>query len=478
MMVHHARVLLLAAVLVGGGAAAADTHGPVTATDTLWSLAERFRPDETVSVQRMMLALLEANPEAFSTQNVNALQVGAVLRIPTREEIGPAAKAEALAEVRRQHAAWDAYGASLVRQVAPAPERPAVRDAEMAAAVTPEAVAPALGSAPEVAATPPTPASVLDTLPEPLPLSPALIIGPLGVALVIVGAVALGRRRRTALRGRQGSRAGRRRRHDPGSVTEMPAAWKPDDGHKARRDGGPEPDSNDDLNLSVALGPVEASAEAVRRLPSATDQGHADAQSNLVITHDAGRGIPQNHAEAVRWYRRAADQGHATTQDALEVMDAAGQYVPPDDAEVVRWWRLAADRGDAFAQVRFAWLVAEGEGVQQDFAEAVRWWRRAAVQGHPLGQFSLGTAYWAGVDMPQDLVSAYLWVYLAADSDSDGREMFIAGRSSLAALLTADQIADTQRRAREWTPKPSRIGYRPAGVPYQDAAVEHVPTCS
>ena len=145
MMVHHARVLLLAAVLVGGGAAAADTHGPVTATDTLWSLAERFRPDETVSVQRMMLALLEANPEAFSTQNVNALQVGAVLRIPTREEIGPEAKAEALAEVRRQHAAWDAYGASLVRQVAPAPERPAVRDAEMAAAVTPEAVAPALG---------------------------------------------------------------------------------------------------------------------------------------------------------------------------------------------------------------------------------------------------------------------------------------------------------------------------------------------
>ena len=497
MMVHHARVLLLAAVLVGGGAAAADTHGPVTATDTLWSLAERFRPDETVSVQRMMLALLEANPEAFSTQNVNALQVGAVLRIPTREEIGPEAKAEALAEVRRQHAAWDAYGASLVRQVAPAPERPAVRDAEMAAAVTPEAVAPALGSAPAVAAPPPTPASVLDTLPEPLPLNPALIIGPLGVALVIVGGVALGRRRRTALRGRQASRAGRRRRHDPGSVTEMPAptipdldridpvlgsgvpaAWKPDDGHKARRDGGPEPDSNDDLDLSVALGPVEASAESVRRLPSATDQGHADAQSNLGVTHDAGRGVPQNHAEAVRWYRRAADQGHATTQDALEVMDAAGQCVPQDDAEAVRWWRLAADRGDAFAQLRFAWLVAEGEGVQQDFAEAVRWWRRAAVQGHPLGQFSLGTAYWAGVDMPQDLVSAYLWVCLAADSDSDEREMFIAGRSSLAALLTADQIADTQRRAREWTPTPSRIGYRPAGVRYQDAGVEHVPTCS
>ena len=36
----------------------------------------------------MMLALLEANPEAFSVQNVSALKVGTVLRIPTRAEIG------------------------------------------------------------------------------------------------------------------------------------------------------------------------------------------------------------------------------------------------------------------------------------------------------------------------------------------------------------------------------------------------------
>ncbi len=158
-------------------------------------------------------------------------------------------------------------------------------------------------------------------------------------------------------------------------------------------------------------------------------------------------------------------------------MDAAGQGVPQDDAEAVLWWRLAADRRGAFAQVRFAWLVAEGKGVQQDFAEAVRWWRRAPDQGHPLEQFSLGTAYWVGVDMPQDLVSAYMWLSLAAESDSDEREMFIAGRNSLAALLTADQIAQTQRRRREWTPTPSWIRRRPAEVRYQDAAVERLPTC-
>lgn len=118
MTVHQVRVLALAAVLVGAGAASAGPHGPVTATDTLWSLAERFRPDETVSVQRMMLALLEANPEAFTVQNVNALKVGAVLRIPTREEIGPDAKAEALAEVSRQHAEWGSLARGGQRKVA------------------------------------------------------------------------------------------------------------------------------------------------------------------------------------------------------------------------------------------------------------------------------------------------------------------------------------------------------------------------
>ena len=81
-------------------------YGPVRASETLWSIATRLRPDDSVSVQRMMLAILETNPEAFVIPNVNALSAGAILRIPTREEIGPDDMKTALAEVRRQHSAW------------------------------------------------------------------------------------------------------------------------------------------------------------------------------------------------------------------------------------------------------------------------------------------------------------------------------------------------------------------------------------
>ena len=92
-------------------AAEPAAYGPVRRTDTLWSIAGRVRPHRSVSVHRMMLALLEANPEAFAARNVNALYAGAILQIPSREEIG-ADEHAAVAEVRRQQAQWEGRGAS------------------------------------------------------------------------------------------------------------------------------------------------------------------------------------------------------------------------------------------------------------------------------------------------------------------------------------------------------------------------------
>ena len=93
-------------VAVSPPASGGAVYGPVGASDTLWSIATLVRPDDSVSVQRMMLALLEANPEAFTTRNVNALKAGVTLRIPGRDELGPDDRKAAFAELKRQHAAW------------------------------------------------------------------------------------------------------------------------------------------------------------------------------------------------------------------------------------------------------------------------------------------------------------------------------------------------------------------------------------
>ena len=70
---------------------------------------------------------------------------------------------------------------------------------------------------------------------------------------------------------------------------------------------------------------------AVGGLRAAADQGHAQAQYNLGVMFDQGRGVAQSDVEAVRWYRKAADQGHAGAQYNLGTMFDQGRGVPQSD---------------------------------------------------------------------------------------------------------------------------------------------------
>jgi pilus assembly protein FimV len=103
--------------------------------DTLWSLAKRYRPDSSVSIQRMMLAMLSANPDAFNIPNINALRAGTVLHIPDGAQFGGADRQVVLAEVNRQHEIWLEYRQGLAAAAPKAPEGTSV------AATAPEPVA-------------------------------------------------------------------------------------------------------------------------------------------------------------------------------------------------------------------------------------------------------------------------------------------------------------------------------------------------
>lgn len=77
--------------------------------DTLWSLADAMRPDQSVSIEQMMLAMLRSNPEAFISGNVNGLKKGYILRIPDRDDIVTLSHADAVDIVREQNALWREY---------------------------------------------------------------------------------------------------------------------------------------------------------------------------------------------------------------------------------------------------------------------------------------------------------------------------------------------------------------------------------
>ena len=81
------------------------SFGPVQRNDTLWNIANRTRPDASITINQMMVAIYAANPEAFDG-NINRLRAGAILRIPDAGETTQTSRRDAFAEVRRQNEAW------------------------------------------------------------------------------------------------------------------------------------------------------------------------------------------------------------------------------------------------------------------------------------------------------------------------------------------------------------------------------------
>ncbi|MEC9247536.1 MAG: FimV/HubP family polar landmark protein [Pseudomonadota bacterium] len=82
------------------------TIGPIGRRDTLWPLAEKYRPGDEFSVEQMMVALVQKNPSSFGRSNVNILLQGSTLVVPSKEEISRSSKGEAREEVRRQYRVW------------------------------------------------------------------------------------------------------------------------------------------------------------------------------------------------------------------------------------------------------------------------------------------------------------------------------------------------------------------------------------
>jgi uncharacterized protein len=89
--------------------------------------------------------------------------------------------------------------------------------------------------------------------------------------------------------------------------------------------------------------------------------------------------------------------------------------------------------------------------VEKNPVEAVRWWQKAAEQGLGQAQYNLGLAYHSGQGVLKDDAEAYFWINLAASSL--GQTSILQARENLSKSLTQSQLADVQRRCREWAEK-------------------------
>ncbi|WP_417552316.1 FimV/HubP family polar landmark protein [Marinomonas fungiae] len=74
--------------------------------NTLWAIAGSNRTNNQLTIYQTMMAIQALNKEAFYANNINLLREGAVLRLPTKEQIALFNRATSEQEFERQHAAW------------------------------------------------------------------------------------------------------------------------------------------------------------------------------------------------------------------------------------------------------------------------------------------------------------------------------------------------------------------------------------
>jgi len=119
-------------------------YGPIQQTDTLWRIASRNRPDDSVTVHQVMAAIVDTNPEAFRNNSIHYMLTGFYLDIPSLEIIqayNPEQARESMIEQLEQPAAVQRAASEAVSaspsDADPAESEPVDRQAEAAATQAP-----------------------------------------------------------------------------------------------------------------------------------------------------------------------------------------------------------------------------------------------------------------------------------------------------------------------------------------------------
>jgi uncharacterized protein len=137
------------------------------------------------------------------------------------------------------------------------------------------------------------------------------------------------------------------------------------------------------------------------------------------------------------------------TADIEDAVAAMREGTKENYETALRLLRPLAKQGDARAERFLGDLYYSGHGVPEDKVEAARWYLKAAEQGYTLAQRYLGVLYKKGIGVFRDIVRADMWLTLAAVG---GDESAANERDEIESHMTAAQIAEAEKLAREWKP--------------------------
>lgn len=88
------------------GWARTEQYGPMVYGDTISTVADRLRVDARYSRQQVMMALFEKNKSKFDKENVNLINAGTYLNVPSAQEVEHVSRSQALSLLKEHNAKW------------------------------------------------------------------------------------------------------------------------------------------------------------------------------------------------------------------------------------------------------------------------------------------------------------------------------------------------------------------------------------
>ena len=160
------------------------------------------------------------------------------------------------------------------------------------------------------------------------------------------------------------------------------------------------------------------------------------------VAYDSG-----DYETALTEWRPLAEAGDADGQFGMGLLYGNGYGVELDDFQALKWYVLAAGQGHAKAQCNIAVMHANGWGVPQSDEEALKWYSLAAEQGVTPAQINVARMYAGGFGAAEDKVQGHKWFSIAAELGDDDATY---NRDILAATMSAEEIAESNRLKNEW----------------------------
>ncbi len=143
-------------------------------------------------------------------------------------------------------------------------------------------------------------------------------------------------------------------------------------------------------------------AKALTAYQSAADKGDAQAEYNLALMYEYGKGVGVDYDKAKSLFAAAADKGVSDAMNQLARINFYGIGQEKNDQQALVWYKKSAGLGNADALYTLGLLSETGVSTKIDFNDALKYYQDASQKGNEKATLALARMYHYGLGVNKD----------------------------------------------------------------------------